>query len=409
MELSPAEFHLLGFLKSLTDLFRMHAQQKDISFTYDILSPLPDAVIADKKRLRQILFNLLSNAVKFTDKGGVTFRVGYVGLETEDWEQGRLPSITHYPLPIANIRFQVEDTGIGIQESKLAEIFLPFHQVSDRAHAFEGTGLGLAISQKLVQMMGSEIQVRSTLGQGSVFWFDLDLPPILGWHQPNPTSDRPIIGYKGRKRQVLIVDDHQVNRSFFREMLEFVGFEVIEAVDGQDGLNKAIEFKPDVILMDCVMPVLDGLEATRRLRQLPQLNDAIIIGLSANIVETTTQGSLAAGCHDFLSKPVQTDRLLDAIARHLGLEWIYEEKPCSMGVEPNWDGLPLVLPPPSAIAILSELIKIGDIAGVLDQAEQLEKMDDKLVPFAILIHQLAKGFKVKQLREIIQQYLADSQ
>ena len=411
MELYPTEFHLPHFLKSLADLFQMRTQAKDISFTYEILPPAPQAVIGDPKRLRQVLSNLLSNAVKFTDKGGVRFTVSYVGLETEDSKETPLQRDMEEfsPLPLTKIRFQIEDTGIGIAPHQFAEIFLPFHQVSDFAHALEGTGLGLAISQKLVQMMGSEIKVRSTLNQGSVFWFDLDLPPVEGWDQPHPSSDRLIVGYKGCKRQVLVVDDHPVNRSLLRELLEVVGFEVIEAVDGQDGLNKALECQPDVILMDLLMPVWDGLETTRRLRQLPQIQDVVIIALSANVFEITQQESLAAGCHEFLPKPVQTQRLLDAIAKHLSLEWIYEEKLCNTEVEPNANHAPLVLPPCSAIATLSELIKMGDIAGILDQAEQLEKLDDKLVPFATQIYQLAKGFNMKQLREIIQQYLADIQ
>jgi PAS domain S-box-containing protein len=411
MELYPTEFHLPNFLQSVADLFQMRAQAKDIFFTYQILPPPPEGVIGDSKRLRQVLCNLLSNAVKFTDNGGVRFTVSYVERETEDWKKTqRYRDMEQFsPLPKTKIRFQIEDTGIGIAPNQLAEIFLPFHQVSDFAHALEGTGLGLAISQKLVQMMGSEINVRSTLNQGSVFWFDLDLPPVGGCNEFRPSSDRLIIGYRGGKRQVLVVDDHPVNRSMLRELLELVGFDVIEAVDGQDGLNKALELQPDVILMDLLMPVLDGLETTRRLRKLPQIQDVVIIALSANVFEITQHESLAAGCHDFLSKPVQTERLLDAIAKHLSLEWIYEEELCNTKAEPNVHHAPLVLPPYSAIAALSELIKMGDIAGILDQAEQLEKLDDKLVPFATQIHQLAKSFNMKQLREIIQQYLADGQ
>lgn len=409
MELSPGEFHLPNFLKSLTDLFRMRAQQKDISFTYDILSPLPDGVIADKKRLRQVLLNLLTNAVKFTDYGGVTLKVGCVGLGAGEWglrkgEKYIQSQIPHSQSPILKIRFQVEDTGIGIDPSKLGDIFLPFHQVSDRTHAVEGTGLGLAISQKLVQMMGSDIKVSSTLGQGSIFSFDLELPSVAGWHEPNHSINRPLIRYKGHKRKVLIVDDHQVNRSFFRELLERVDFEVLEAVDGLEGLNQAIECQPDVILMDLLMPVLDGLDATRRLRQLPQFKNVVIIALSANVFESTQQESWAAGCHDFLPKPVQAEQLLDAIAKHLGLEWIYDETQYSSSVELNVDGERFIPPPPSEIAVLSELIKMGDIAAILDRTKQWEILDGKLVPFAKQIYQLAKGFKLKQIREFIQQY-----
>ena len=406
MELYPTEFHLPNFLKCISDLFQMRTQQKDISFTYQIISPLPQGVNADKKRLRQVLSNLLSNAVKFTDRGGVTFKVGYVRSFQFSLLSSELEDSTQN---CSKIRFQVEDTGIGIESSKLAEIFLPFHQVGDRSRAVEGTGLGLAISQKLVQMMGSEIKVRSTLGKGSVFWFDLDLPEISGWHEPNSSGDRRIVGFKGHKRKVLIVDDYLVNRSFLRDLLEPLGFELLEAVDGQDCLNKAAVFEPDLILMDLVMPGLDGLEATRRLRQLPQLKNMVAIALSANVFESTKQESLAAGCQDFLPKPVQAKQLLESLTVHLGVEWIYEDHESHIGVEPNRDRASVVPPPPSEIATLFKLVKMGDIVGILDQAEKLEKLDNKLKPFATQVRQLTKGFKLKQLQGIIQQYMADSQ
>ncbi len=411
MELYPTEFHLPNFLNSLADLFKMRAEQKGISFTYEIISPLPQGVIADEKRLRQVLSNLLSNAVKFTDRGGVTFTVGYLSAisSQSSAENNKQQTTNNKQQTTDKIRFQVEDTGIGIESSKLVEIFLPFHQVGNRAHAVEGTGLGLAISQKLVQMMGSEIQVRSTLGAGSLFWCDLDLPPVSGWNESNPSGDRQLVGFKGDKHQVLIVDDNPVNRSILRELLEPLGLEIFEAVDGPDCLNKTVEFQPDLILMDLVMPGPDGLETIRQLRQLPHLKDVVAIALSANVFETTKQESLAAGCQDFLPKPVQTKQLLELLMMHLGLEGIYEEPLCPTEVKPNLDGLPLVSLPPSEIAPLSELVKMGDIQGILDQADKLEKLDNQLVPFATQIRQLAKGFKLKQLREIIQQSIANNQ
>jgi PAS domain S-box-containing protein len=405
LELYPTEFHLPDFLKSLVELFKLRAQQKNISFTYDILSPLPQCVMADKKRLRQILINLLSNAVKFTDRGGVTFKVGLIAHDSWliDSSQEQL-ALNNEPLPICKIRFQIEDTGIGIESSQLDDIFLPFQQVSDRTHAVEGTGLGLTISQKLVQIMGSEIKVRSTLGQGSVFWLDLDVHPVSGWQKSKPSVDFQIVGFQGDARKVLIVDDDRINRAVLRKLLGSLGFELLEAVDGQDCLNKAVDFQPHVILMDLVMPDLDGLEVTRRLRQLPQLNDTVILALSASVFEATKQESFAAGCQDFLPKPVQAKQLLDLLAMHLKLEWIYAECLSSAGMEPKCDRLPVVPLPPSAIAALFDAIKMGNIKGILNQAEQLEKLDHQLEPFAAQIRQLAKNFKLKQLRELIQQY-----
>jgi PAS domain S-box-containing protein len=401
-ELFPVEFHLPNVLNSLADFFRLRAQQKGISFTYEILSPLPNGVRGDEKRLRQVLINLLNNAIKFTDKGGVTFKVGLMAHGS--W----LTADSQEQLAIYNLRFQIEDTGIGIELSRLTEIFLPFHQVSDRSHAVEGTGLGLAISQKLVQLMGSEIKVRSILGEGSVFLFDLNLPSVSGWHESSPSRDRRLISFKGNKRKVLIVDDNQVNRSLLRDILEPLGLEIIEAVDGQDCLHKALEFQPHLILMDLIMPVLDGLEATRRVRQLPRLQDVVVIALSANVLETTKQQSLAAGCQDFLPKPVQVQQLLQFLTLHLDVEGIYEEDLSSRETESKCSCISIVPPPPSELLTLSKLAKIGDIQGLLDRADQLEKWDNRFVLFVTQLRQLTKSFQLKQLRKFIQNYMTDN-
>lgn len=416
LELNHTEFHLPTFLSSISSLFRLRASQKEIDFTYELLSPLPQNVIADEKRLRQILINLLSNAVKFTDQGSVTFKVGYVedvetchgasqcvGAGLTDnvtlRERGILSQSS-----ITKIRFQVEDTGIGIDPHQLSEIFLPFHQVSDRTHAVEGTGLGLAISQKLVQLMGSAIQVSSTLGQGSIFWFDLELSDVSGGQALESLCDRRLIGIKGQQQTLLIVDDNTTNRSFLRELLKPFDLNIFEAVDGQDCLQKAVEIQPDLILMDLIMPGLDGLTATRRLHQLPQLEKTVIIAISANVFETTQQESLAAGCQDFLSKPVPIQQLLELLMVHLGVEGIYEESRDSTTVELETNPIPPVPPPASELAILSELLAMGDIQGMIDQAQHWEEVNSQWIPFAKQIHHLARGFQLKKIEQIIEQY-----
>ena len=407
MELSPTEFNLPNFLKSLADLFQMRAEQKDIFFSYEQLSPLPNGIVADEKRLRQVLSNLLSNAIKFTDKGGVKFKVGYVmdkRQEVRGKRQEVRGKISHLSPIEGKIRFQVEDTGIGIPTHQLTEIFLPFHQVRDSNHVAEGTGLGLGISQKLVQLMNSEIHVSSTPDEGSVFWFDLELPIVPQWEEPPPPPKRRIIGFKGHKRKIMIVDDNKVNRTLLRVLLKPLGFEIKEAVNAEDCLDKVVDFAPDLILMDLVMPKIDGLEATRRLRNLPQLKDTTVIALSASVFKTIQQESLAAGCQDFVPKPVNPNQLFNSISHHLGVEWIYEDLGSIKIMQPNIDPVTIALVPPSELTTLSELLKMGDIKGIIDQADKIEKMEHKSEPFTSQIRQLAKGFKLKQLRELIQQY-----
>ncbi|HEY9597567.1 MAG TPA: response regulator, partial [Cyanophyceae cyanobacterium] len=396
LELFPQEFHLPNFLKSLSDLFRLRAQQKGISFTYECISPLPNAVIADSKRLRQVLINLLGNAVKFTDKGGVTFRACCLSVDTKQRTTD-------------TIRFQVQDTGIGIEPSQLADVFLPFRQASNCAHRVEGTGLGLAISQKLVQLMGSQIQATSVLDEGSIFWFDLELPTLSQWHEPSQPDEHRIIGFKGNNRKVLIVDDNPVNRSLLRDILQPLNLIIHEAVDGEDALGKAVQFQPDLILMDVVMPVLNGLEVTRQLRQLPDFEHVVIIALSANAFETTKQEAVAAGCQEFLAKPVQVKPLLEVLASHLKIEIIYTEPSSVETITPSVEPSPLVVPPCSELVTLSKLVKMGDIQGILDCSEMLERLDNRLIPFATEIRQLAQSFQLKHLRELIQQHLEQNQ
>ncbi|WP_442994301.1 ATP-binding response regulator [Scytonema sp. PRP1] len=387
MELYPSHFHFPEFLKEITEICQIRAKEKGIFLIYEPLSRLPMGVQGDEKRLRQVLINLLGNAVKFTEIGRVTFKVGYYD---------------------GKMRFQVEDTGIGIATEQLEKIFLPFHQVEYHSHKIEGTGLGLTISRQLVQMMGGELKVKSTLGKGSVFFFELDLPEVEQPTHVNQGQQRTIIGYKGEKRKVLVADDKWENRSVLVGMLQPLGFEIVSATDGQDCLNKARELKPHIILMDLKMPIMNGLEVTRQIREM-QLNMAVI-ATSSSVFDFEQQKSFEAGCNDFLSKPILLEELLEKLRLYLKLEWIYEESNAaqmtnSLATE-RLETKSLVAPPPEEIAALFELAVIGDLRGIVKRAEQLE-LNEKWVPFASHLRQLAKGFKELQLQEFIKQYRRD--
>ncbi|NET57075.1 MAG: PAS domain S-box protein [Symploca sp. SIO2E6] len=408
MELYLSNFRLPHFLEGIAEIIRLSAEQKNLVFNYEVLSQLPLYVRGDEKRLRQVLINLLGNAIKFTDTGQVTFKVGYT-----------TPTNNQQP----KIRFQVEDTGIGIAPEKLAEIFLPFHQIGDFNHRFEGTGLGLAISQKLVKLMESELQVESSLGQGSIFWIDVDLPEVSQGQEIRTVPRSNIIGFRGDKRKLLIADDKWENRSVLVNMLLPLGFEIAEVKDGRDCLNQAVEFKPDLILLDMIMPVIDGLETTRQLRQIKTLKDMVIIATSASVFESNQQEYLAAGCDGFIPKPVQAEKLFELLQYHLGIEWIYENSQAVSNQEiievtgitrENLQGQTaqsrqvkestLVVPPSTEIANLYELAMMGDIGGIIEQAKRLEQLDEQFVPFAHKLLQLAKGFQEKQILEFVKQY-----
>ncbi|PSB52491.1 histidine kinase [filamentous cyanobacterium Phorm 6] len=430
MELNPEELNFLNFTKNIADLFQMRAAQKGISFTYEQVSPLPICVRVDQKRLRQILINLLSNAVKFTQMGGVKFKVGYVGTgawsrgQGENYEFSTLSSelkqnylrFAHNAIAAKHalkIRFQVEDTGTGIERSKLEEIFLPFHQVGGNRFV-EGTGLGLSISQRLAKLMGSEIRVSSTFRKGSTFWIDLELPATKRYLEVSALQEKPwLVGFVGNKRKVLIVDDNQLNRDLLCRMLGRLGFEIAEAQNGQECLYKAVQFQPDVILMDLRMPVMDGLETARRLRKLPELKDVVLIALSASVFESTQQESILAGCNDFLPKPIEANHFLEQLRVHLGLEWIYEKsaenkKRTTSSLSPV-SGFPTyssLLPAAAeSVAKILKLATIGDIEEIFEESAKLEILEPKLVPFVTKLRQLAKGFQLKQIRNILKQYI----
>ncbi|MBD1909367.1 MULTISPECIES: ATP-binding protein [unclassified Leptolyngbya] len=401
MELHPKNFRFPEFLEGVADICQIRAKQKGIELIYEALTPLPLRIRADEKRLRQILLNLLGNAVKFTEMGSVTFKVGCVGDS-----QWIVDDQTSLPL---KIRFQVEDTGVGIAPDQLENIFLPFQQAEGQDQQIEGTGLGLTITRQLIEMMGGEIHVKSILGQGSTFWLELELPEVDSVDELNSLNTQEIISYEGPTRRVLVVDDKWANRAVLINLLEPLGFEVVEAENGQEGLNKTQQFKPDIIFMDLVMPVMDGFEATRQLRASSNFKDNIIIATSASVFEFDQQQSLDVGCDDFLPKPVREADLLEQLRTHLKLQWIYEkqggETDSAISASENSQMAPSSLIIPSdAIATLLDLSLRGDLKGITERLNQLELSSPQLTPFTHHLRQLVKGFKIKQIQEFIKEY-----
>ncbi len=401
-ELIQVDFLLPVLLKDMVDLFGIRAEQKGIEFVYEALSELPEAAHADEKRLRQVLLNLLSNAVKFTHQGQVTFKVQYTPTPSQDGEENQ-----------GMIRFDVEDSGEGIAAEHLAAIFLPFQQVSKPNSQIEGTGLGLPISKKIVEMMGGQLRVQSTLGIGSHFWFEIPLySSFQAASHESPTPKPVIIGFKVKEDRekenredfiILVVDDKWENRVLLTNLLIPLGFKALEAENGQDALTKADEFQPDAIIMDLKMPVMDGLECTRRLRQDSRFQKTVIIALSANVFDYQPQDGLEAGCNAFLTKPIDMDSFLQELATHCPLEWVYETPKSETSPAPPAEIIP---PPVEQIEALLNLAKMGDVDAVIDEAEVLLKSEPHLQPFTQEVCQLAHDFRLKKLKNFLEQYLS---
>ncbi|NES22222.1 MAG: response regulator [Symploca sp. SIO3E6] len=407
MELHPTDFDFLSFLEGIAEIGRLRAQQKEISFIYQPIGQLPQGIHADEKRLRQVLINLVGNAVKFTDTGGVTFSVTLLSHSVQEQRKNDTGQIVNQ-----KIRFQIEDTGVGISTEQLDKIFLPFEQVGDNSRRTQGTGLGLAISQKIAQMMESSLSVRSQPGQGSVFWLDLELSTVPDWSKTiRGAYQGKIIGFRGNKQKILVVDDRWENRSVIINLLAPIGLAMEEANNGQEGLDKIKSFSPDLIITDLVMPVMDGFEMIRRLRKSPQTKSVVVIASSASVFETDQHKSFDAGADGFLPKPVLSVSLLEMLRVHLQLEWVYQEKEKVNKMQHESEGETtqeeIVPPPAEELALLYDLARKGLVNKLLGEAERLEQLDPKLVPFTRELQQLAKGFKIKKIRDLIKQYIEE--
>lgn len=406
MELYLTDFHFAQFLNDMITLFQVRAQQKKISFIYEPLSLLPKGIRADEKRLRQILINLLNNGIKFTAQGGVVFKIEVINKDPDVLKL----TTSNYKV---RIRFEVEDTGEGIVQEELQNIFLPFYQAGDPKYRADGAGLGLSVTKKLVDMMGGIIQVESTVGQGSVFRVELEFLDVSDLIKHAHETNQVIIGFERANQKecrILVIDDKWENRSVLVNLLAPLGFDLMQASNGQEGIEKTCQWHPDVVLTDLVMPVMDGFEVARQIRKIPELNDVLIIANSASVFEHDQQASLVAGCDVFIPKPIHADELLNLLQTYLGLTWIYEQAPVPLQ-EPS---LPLgctqeeeddsMGPSSDQAGILFDLAMMGDLRGVVKQIEVFEQNNQQLKPFADKIRHLVKNFEEEKICNLIEQY-----
>ncbi|MBD2492818.1 hybrid sensor histidine kinase/response regulator [Nostoc sp. FACHB-280] len=404
LELQPTQFNFLNFLQAVAEICLIKAEQKGIKFIYEFDKNLPIAIESDEKRLRQVLINLLSNAIKFTDTGKVVFKVEVIfsGHQFHPDDINMLSTNYH-------IHFQIEDTGIGINCEELNNIFLPFEQAGSIKKQSEGTGLGLAISHKILSIMGGDLKVKSKIGQGSIFWFELEVAKAQEWIDISQSSQsRKIIGYKGDKKKILIVDNVAENRSVFVNLLEVFGFELAEAENGQIALAKAIEFKPNLIITGACMPVMDGYQMLYDVRNSLEGQNLKVIVSSASVFDDDKQKSFDAGADDFLAKPVQLSELLNQLQKHLGLEWIYEEQTSEAIAPANTHKLneaEIISPPLAELNYLKELALKGRIKAIHKHLETIEKMDECYVLFVQYVRHLAQGFHIKEIRDFLERIL----
>ncbi|HEX2394005.1 MAG TPA: PAS domain S-box protein [Bacteroidales bacterium] len=306
MRLNEQECNLDILMEELAVIYAqelLNTNKQDVQLQKDIDVNNPDEfIIADEFRLRQVMMNLLNNAVKFTHKGRIRF--GFIRIQP-DW-----------------IRFFVEDTGIGIPEIQLETIFKPFHQIESKGtKPYGGTGLGLSISKGLVRLMGGNLWVDSRPGEGSSFYFEI---PYKRYGNDSKHLKKQKAGQKHHNfegKTVLVVEDDDNNYAFLHEILSFTGITTIRAKDGREAIEKTVSAHPDLIIMDIRLPFLNGLEATKRIREKGIKTP--VIAQTAYAMSEDKEKCLAAGCDDYISKPLHKELLLKKIAYNLHKKEIF--------------------------------------------------------------------------------------
>ena len=324
-------FDLHWLLDSLEEMFRLKANSQSLTLQFERAADLPQYVRADEGKLRQILINLLGNAVKFTQEGRVILRVKCLKLETGESCTTSTPLQNNSLFSSSSkcsLLFEVEDTGKGIAPEELSDLFEPFVQSKTGSQSTEGTGLGLAISRKFIRLMGGDIRVSSQLAKGSIFSLDVQVKLASAAEVENIVSRRRVIGLEPNQTnyRILVVEDMEANRLLLMKLLQPLGFEVAEAKNGQEAIDIWQSWQPHLVLMDMRMPIMDGYQATKNIKETPQGQDTVIIALTASAFEEQKASMLSAGCDDFIPKPFQEEILLEKIAFYLGARYLYEEE-----------------------------------------------------------------------------------
>ncbi|GAB6140980.1 ATP-binding protein [Methylosoma difficile] len=373
-ELKYEPINFANFIEHLVFIFKTQAEEKGLGFHCYLANNLPQRIRGDEKRVGQILINLLGNAVKFTHTGEINFRI-------------------RYSSGVAN--FEISDTGPGISEEYLQTIFQPFIRLNTpTGNAHTGSGLGLTISKILAEIMGGELTVTSHIGEGSTFTVRLLLPSLaVEAEQPR---EQHIIGYQGRRRKLLVVDDQADHRQLILGILEPLGFYLDEASSGEDCLEKIADIAPDLVLLDLSMTGIDGAETALRLRQQNYAMPLVV--LSANAYPADRLSAVSAGCNDFLSKPIQVEELLYKLKLHLGLHWICQDEPLA---EAKANDTTNKLPPQTVLEGLVHFVRIGDLRGLNKRIEELSQHNPDYQPFLNKVKILSAEFRIGEIRKLL--------
>lgn len=392
--LNPNTFDLHALLDDVERMFLLRAEAKKLQFIVEYISELPRYVVTDEGKLRQVLINLLGNAIKFTEKGGISMRVGLKSGETAE---------------LLRLVIEIEDTGPGIAAEEMDKLFQHFEQTESGRRAKTGTGLGLAISQEFTRLMGGEITVNSQVDRGSLFRFEIPIKEGVAASVERKIETRRVSGLLSGlpKYRVLIADDKENNRVLLAEMLGGVGFEIRSVANGAEAIREFESWQPHLILMDMRMPVMDGHEAIQHIRTHAQGRLVKIISVTASAFEENRQEAITVGADDFIGKPFREEVLFSKIKVLLGVQYEYSNETSTKAQDATSEissankltPEALAIFPQELIAQLREATLDADLEEILELLKQAESYSPAI---AQVLQSLARRFAYQKLLDLFQ-------
>ncbi len=390
LDLEMASFDLHHFLDDLEDMFALWASEKNLAFNIQPEENCPKFIRTDAVKLRQILINLLGNAITFTEEGGIILRVGPVGDVDPDIQQ-------------TNLVFEIEDSGPGILDDEFDRIFEPFFQGEAGKKAQTGTGLGLAISQEFVQLFGSELIVETTLSQGTQVKFELpvELTTSIAEHQEEDGPQVVALAPDQANYKILIADDKWANRQILFKLLQPMGFDLREARHGAEAVEIWETWQPDLVWIHLRMPVMDGFEATRRIKSAESGQNTVIIAVTASAFDEERATIEAIGSDDFLRRPYRLAQVYEMLEKHLEVKFLYDDdqKTTTSEETVRLDPEALAALPEETLTELSAAVRRLDVDIIEKLITQIKEQDEAL---GIALDVLTGDFKYDQILEAIQ-------
>ena len=387
--LNESDFDLYQLLDELEIMLKLKAKFKQLQLSFQRDANVPQYIKTDQKKLRQVLINIIGNAIKFTEQGEVILEV---------WSEA------------SQLYFSVKDTGEGIDPKTIEQLFSPFVQANAGIKSGEGTGLGLPISRRFIQLMGGEVDVTSSLGQGTIFTFNINLlsvTPILG-EKPIILSRNPIALVPNQPEfRILVAEDKSTNRELMVKLLSLMGFKVREAVNGQEAIAVWENWEPHLIWMDMQMPIMNGMEATKQIKASLKGQATVIIALTASVFEEQRQKVLACGCDDFVRKPFRSQEIFEKMAQYLGVKYLYEDENDAETEASDGKAIATVSLTKDSLKVMSpqwieQLSQRASEGNDLSLLELLEAIPTEQVTLKVALNDLIENFKFEEIIHLTQ-------